>query len=142
MLKSELKNPKTIKISSMLNGILFTKNQKPLLNPELKLFYLNSLSEILPLSISLTEISSVLVESPMMIYKELPELSEESFKLLLTVLNLLSQETVVNSKKFNSVLKDIISSLNALNLNLLPLFLEEELNNSSWKLKDLLTMLL
>lgn len=142
MLKSELKNPKTIKISSMLNGILFTKNQKPLLNPELKLFYLNSLSEILPLNISLTEISSVLVESPMMIYKELPELSEESFKLLLTVLNLLSQETVVNSKKFNSVLKDIISSLNALNLNLLPLFLEEELNNSSWKLKDLLTMLL
>lgn len=140
MLKSELKNLKIIKLSLMQNGTLFTKNLTLQSNLVLKQSYLNYPQEIQPLNISLIETFSVLEESPQKILEELLKLPEVLFKPLLTVLMKLIWELVVNLKKFNLELKDIIFSPFVLRVKLQLSSLEEELINLFMKPKDLLMM--
>lgn len=71
MLKLELITQMISKRLLMLNGILFTPNSRVSLTQELRLFSQVSQLVILPLNTSLIEISSALVESKKMIFKEL-----------------------------------------------------------------------
>jgi hypothetical protein len=82
----------------------------------------------------------VLEESPQKILEELLKLPEVLFKPLLTVLMKLIWELVVNLKKFNLELKDIIFSPFVLRVKLQLSSLEEELINLFMKPKDLLMM--
>jgi len=141
-LKSVLRIQRITNQSSMLSGSWFTKSYRRSLIPELISCFLSYLLGIWLLSISLTEMFSALEESKLKISRESKNQLELLSKQLLMVLLLMSSELAEILRKCKLVLRDSTSSRTAHNLRVLPLFSEEELSNSSLKLKDLWMMLL
>ena len=99
--------------SSMLSGSSSTRNLIPLSRAVPISSYPSFQLGILPRNISLTGISSVLVEFQRMIWSDLSKLPVVLFRPLSTDFNLKSSELVVNLRRFKSVRKDTICSQNA-----------------------------
>ena len=93
----------------MLNGKSSITNYRKFMMLEPKLSCPSSPSEILPLSGSLTEASSVPAESPVKISPELPRPPELSSRPPSTTLPLMFWELAEVSKRSRSELRDTIS---------------------------------
>lgn len=90
----------------------------------------------LPLNTSQTKMFSAPVEYKKMIYKELERQLEPFYKLLLIALLRMCLDNVVNLKKYNWEMRDIICLLNVNTQNPPPLSLEVAQLNILKKLRD------